>query len=464
MLALTVFLGMAAGGADNSSAQSPAPATFTLPPANSGSPFGSTALNLPSKGYVEQEFLVSGVANRYRIKDPLKTAELVDGGQAYTTRILVRRPTNPARFNGVVVVEWYNVTLGQDIDFVFSGTRNHLLDKGYAWVGVSAQLIGANALKTANPARYGSINLVASNVDPNGGTLDARSDVLSWDVYTQIATALRKPAGPGAARPLGNLRPKLVIAAGESQSAARLSSYYNSIQPLYPDVFDGYLTYDRVFTPQRTDMKAKHLSFGSEVFPAPPPPDTNNLRLWEVAGASHVGLNEISSYIDEQVVRSGLFRPEGAPTSLTKAFHGCETQPVFSRVPNGEVLSAGLAALVAWIKDGKAPPTAPRMIRDSEGRVIRDAEGRVSGGIRLAAYDAPMAKNMGTNTGPGFCGLSGSHLDFTPAELCRRYGAPRNYVAKVTEITHKAVRDGFLLKADGDIIIQQARSVSFICR
>jgi hypothetical protein len=37
-------------------------------------------------------------------------------------------------------------------------------------------------------------------------------------------------------------------------------------------------------------------------------------------------------------------------------------------------------------------------------------------------------------------------------------------VARVTEVTHKAVRDGFLLKADGDIIIQQARSVSFICR
>jgi len=156
-------------------------------------PLAIAALDLPSKGHVEQEFLVSGVANRYRIKDPLKTAELVDGGHAYTTRILVRRPTNPAKFNGIVVVEWYNVTLGQDINFVFSGTRNLLVDKGYAWVGVSAQLIGANALKTANPGRYGSINLAASNADPNGSTLDAAS---ARSRGTSAPRSLRRFGGP----------------------------------------------------------------------------------------------------------------------------------------------------------------------------------------------------------------------------------------------------------------------------
>jgi hypothetical protein len=433
-----------------------------LPPAGSGGPFGATSINLAARGYVEEEFLVHGLANRYRIKDPQATAEVVDRGHGYTTRILVRRPKDPAKFNGVVLVEWYNVTLGQDIDFVFAGTRNHLIDNGYAWVGVSAQLIGANTLKIVNPARYGSINLAASNDDPKGGTLDERFDVLSWDIYTQIAAALRKTATSGTPRPLGSLKPKLVIAAGESQSANRLTTYYDAIQPLYPDVFDGFFTYDRVFRPQRTDMKTKHLSFGSEVFPAPPP-DTNNLRLWEVAGASHVSLDEISPYIDEQVLRSGVFRPEGAPTDLTHAFHGCETQPVFSRVPNGDVLSAGVAALVAWIKDGKTPPTGPRMVRDSEMRVIRDADGRVSGGIRLAAYDAPMSKTQGTNTGPGLCGLSGQHIDFMPAEMCRRYSSPQNYVARVTEVARKAQSDGFLLEVDANRTIQQAKKLAFTC-
>lgn len=92
-------------GTDRSASESVGVATFAIPPAGSGRPFGATSINLPSRGYVEEEFLVRGLANRYRIKDPQATAEVVDRGHAYSTRILVRRPTNPARFNGVVLVE-----------------------------------------------------------------------------------------------------------------------------------------------------------------------------------------------------------------------------------------------------------------------------------------------------------------------------------------------------------------------
>jgi hypothetical protein len=100
---------------------------------------------------------------------------------------------------------------------------------------------------------------------------------------------------------------------------------------------------------------------------------------------------------------------------------------------------------------------------DAQGNLARDSEGRVSGGIRLAAYDAPIAKNLGANSGPGFCVIAGSHQDFTPAELCHRYGSPLNYVARVTDATRKAQSEGFLLKADADRTIREARSVSFAC-
>ena len=438
--------------------------TFTLPPAKSGSPFGSTALQLSSRGYSEEEFLVSGSANRYRIKDPLMSAEKVDGGHDYTTRILVRRPTKPARFNGIVIVEWYNVTGGQDLDFLFGATRNHLLEHGYAWVGVSAQLVGVDALKAKNPARYASLNVTASNEDPAGGTLDDRSDVLSWDIYTQISAALRIP---GRVDPLGGLKPQLVIAAGESQSALRLSQYYNAIHPLYPQVFDGFFLYDRFIGGLRGDINTKIVSFGSEVVRnsfGPAPPDASNIRVWEAAGASHLSLDEIHSYMDEQVLRNGITRgADGAPINLSQTFVGCDNNPIFSRVPNGDVLDAGLEALITWVKQGKAPPTAPRLGADANGKLARDGEGRVSGGVRLAAYDAPIAKNLGVNSGPAFCSLGGSHQDFTPAELCRRYGSTRNYLARVTEVTRKAQSDGFLLKRDADRTIEEARGVSFSC-
>ncbi|MDF0546430.1 alpha/beta hydrolase domain-containing protein [Sphingobium sp. H39-3-25] len=428
-------------------------------------------MDLASRGYVEEEYFVHGQANRYRIKDPLGTAEVVDGGHPYTTRILVRRPKNPSKFNGIVLLEWYNVSGDQDVDFVFAAIRDHLVDEGYAWVGVSAQLQGAEPLKVANPARYASINLAASNEDPHGGILDkptgpprpdAPADVLSWDVYSQIGAALRNSRTPNALRPLGNLRPKMVIATGESQSAFRLTDYYNSIQPLYPDLFEGYLTYDRVMHPQRTDMKAKHLSVGTEAFPSPPP-DNPNLRLWEVAGASHLSFDDVSSYVDEQILRSGIFLPGGKPSNMTSVMKVCAVQPPFSRVPTGEVVSAGLEALIAWVRNGKTPPTAPRMARDGEQKVLRDADGRAAGGIRLAAYDAPMSRTIGSNTGGPYCGIIGSHVDYSAAEMCSRYGSPQNYVARVVAVTRKAQRDGFLLKGDADRTIQQAKRLTFAC-
>ncbi|MDF0546429.1 alpha/beta hydrolase domain-containing protein [Sphingobium sp. H39-3-25] len=448
------------------------PVTFTLPPKNSGKPFGATSMDLAAHGYVEEEFLVNGLGNRYRMKGPLATAELVDGGHPFTSRILVRRPTDPKKFNGIVLLEWFNVSGGQDIDFLYAAIRKHLIDQGYAWVGVSAQAVGANTLKVANPARYGSISVAASNEDPNGGILDrptgppgpdSPSDVLSWDIFTQVGAALRQPATAGAPSPLGNLRPKMVLASGESQSAFRLTDYYNAIQPLYPDVFDAFFTYDRVMRPQRTDVKARHLSIGTEAF-ASPPPDNDNLRLWELAGASHVSANEVSPYLDEQVFRSGLLLYEGKPTTLTdNNLRACKVHPVLSLVPNGDALNAGLEALITWARGGPAPTMAARMARDKEGRLVRDAEGRVSGGIRLAAYDAPMSHSTGTNTGDWFCGIIGSHVDFTPAEMCRRYGSPRQYVHKVTQVSRKAQSDGFLLKADADLTIAQSRRQTFTC-
>jgi hypothetical protein len=88
---------------------------------------------------VEQEFYVSGTADRYAMPGPLAEARVVDGGYHYKTRMLVRRPADSRKFNGTVVLEWYSVTTGQDIDFNYGAAHEYLLRKGYAIVAVSAQ-------------------------------------------------------------------------------------------------------------------------------------------------------------------------------------------------------------------------------------------------------------------------------------------------------------------------------------
>jgi alpha/beta hydrolase family protein len=424
--------------------------------------FSATVLDLDRARYLEQEFYVSGIANRYRISGPLDTAQVIDSGYPYISRILVRRPARAKNFNGTVIVEWYNVTGGQDSDIVFAAIHDHLLREGYAFVAVSAQLVGVNTLRTWSPARYGSLNITASNVDPaTGGQIDARGDVLSWDIYGQVGAALRTGAG------LGGLKPKRVIAAGESQSAARLTAYYNSIQPLHR-VYDAFLTYDRM-GPLRSDIGVKSVSIGTEFLGgiSAPPADTDYSRWWEVAGASHLSTEDLE-YIDPVVKRDGIFRDaSGNPLSLTELLQlppGCQYNSPFSRVPSGHALDMGLEQLIAWIIKDRPPVKVPRFSRDATGKLVRNTEGRVSGGLRLPEYEAPRAENSGVNSGPGFCVLAGHHLDFSEDQLCDRYDSHGGYVKKVLETAHRAERADVLLPADALSSVIDAVKFRFSCR
>src|SRR6266571_7806580 len=61
-------------------------------------------IDLARIGYVEEEFFVSGRANVYDWS-PAGELTVRTAGAPYTTRILVRRPSDPARFSGSVIVE-----------------------------------------------------------------------------------------------------------------------------------------------------------------------------------------------------------------------------------------------------------------------------------------------------------------------------------------------------------------------
>ena len=101
-------------------------------------------------GYTETEFFLTGRANTYLPSGPLgldgKWNKVVDRSQVpYTTRFIVDRPADPARFNGIVWVEWLNVTAGSDLAASVVQGRDHIVATGAAWIGVSAQSTGVNA-------------------------------------------------------------------------------------------------------------------------------------------------------------------------------------------------------------------------------------------------------------------------------------------------------------------------------
>lgn len=435
----------------------------------SGTIFNASPVPLSAQNYSEKEFFISGKANRYRFTDALNNATLIDSGNPYKTRVFVRAPINASAFNGTVIVEWLNVTTGQDIDFIFAGTHATLMKEGYAYVGVTAQRTGIAALAKAQPDRYMGLSLDAPNTDPvDGKILDLGSssslggDVLSWDVFSQVAAAVRSNAGSM----LPGLSVKKVIAAGESQSAGKLTTYYNSIQPMSA-AYEGFLYYDRAGT-LRTDLNVKALSIGTTFFNAvfgAPPADSTNHRWWELAGASHVSLGEMD-YIDTSTRRDGILKNSGGVAiGLTEAVlaGSCSSVPIWSRVPNWAALSGSLTALNQWVTNGILPPTVPRLVVGSNNKVATDTLGRVSGGLRTAAYDVPMATNSGTNSGGGFCVLSGYHQDFTPSQMCAKYGSAANYRGQVRTAVVQNLADKVLNQVDGDRQIAEAASVDFTC-
>lgn len=381
-------------------------------------PWFATWVDLAAAGFVEQEFSVSGSADAYST-----TGELVGSDVAYTTRIIVRRPANPRKFNGTVLVEWQNVTAGYDLDALWS--HIHFLREGYAWVGVSAQRVGVDQLRAWSPTRYGDLDVTG------GGRFVA--DQLSYDVFSQAAKAIRAPSG---VRPLGPLRPRTVLAIGASQSASRMTIYYDAVLPQIEPVFDGYAF---IVGPAPTRVGREpvfQVLSETDVRSPTRPADTDQFRRWEVAGSAHSGNNgrEYRAPLQERDLGA-------APV------YDCD-RPPFSRVPLHHVTAAAYDHLTRWARRGTPPPTADPLVFNPDGTKARDELGLALGGIRLSQLEVPTALNTGDNSGESFCFLFGTHVPFDRQTLDRLYRSHGRYVAAVALTDLRNVRAGYLEPAD----------------
>jgi hypothetical protein len=140
----------------------PMPTVTNLPISDASYPwlsekFTQRPLGLDKAGFVEEEYLVSGKANVYDWDpDPTKDLIVKSKDNPYTTRILVRRPKDPAKFSGTVVVETMNPARGFDMAIMYGWIAEHILDRGDAWIGVSMPGVAAS-LKRFDPVRYSKV-------------------------------------------------------------------------------------------------------------------------------------------------------------------------------------------------------------------------------------------------------------------------------------------------------------------
>ncbi len=117
----------------------------------------------------------------------------------YTTRVIVRRPANRAKFSGVVAVEMLNPSNLFDLNLGWTIHHKQFVRDGDAWVGITAKPVAIAALKNFDPARYAKLswaNPLPLDDPKNCSTVARDSDRetengLVWDMNTQTGAWLR---------------------------------------------------------------------------------------------------------------------------------------------------------------------------------------------------------------------------------------------------------------------------------
>lgn len=435
--------------------------------------------DLEAHGYVEEEVFLDGTATVYdqagRWGDDGRWEVRPARQVPYRTRLLVRRPADPDDFDGTVFVSWLNVGGAFDLDLEWAQLGEELMRQGAAFVGVSAQRLGVDGplgARAWDAERYGSLSLP--------------DDLLGYDVFTHAGRAI---AEPGPVDPLGGLpRDRHLVATGHSEAAQRLVTYLNAFHRS-AQVYDGFLLVSRfrgaaplgtALLPQRGVLDPDDAGPDDPFLPDPlvallsgPPraqirddldvpvfvvlteteavqntgvarPDSERFRTWEVAGAAH---------LDTTATAATRARLERDFPRVPLRQLDCPQPNAF---PTRYALRAAARSMAAWVADGTLPPTASRLSRDDEGRIRRDADGNALGGLRLPDLDVPTATHTGLSDRDGYCGLTGSTVPFSEAELAERYPTEEGYAQALAAAVQDAVDAGHLLPEDAQGIVQSA--------
>lgn len=439
--------------------------TVELPP-DIGNPILHVAnYELAEVGYEQLEFFLSGTAHAFTNTNELLSDglwEIQPGETAeYKTRIVVLRPIDPSDFSGTVFVEWFNATSGQDSASSWRLGHTAVVREGHAWIGVSAQAITIEgskgstkrSLKALNPGRYGS--------------LKHPGDSFSYDIFSQVSQATLKPTTLDV---LDGLSAQQLLATGSAQSGGWLVTYINGIHPLY-NPYNGYLLRNRgrhgsmplsqppqglIDTPDvvtiRDDLNVPVMAVQSETesffLPYDREDDSENFRIWEVAGTSHT-----DKYFYEDAFDDKGDDPRFALV-VESNLNKCE-RPAVNAGPYHWVFNAAITALSNWALNGIAPPQADRLaLSDDESSFEYDVHGNVLGGIRTPHVDAPAAIFSGEGGGgPGLdCFISGTTELFDAAYMASLYSNKSGYVQAVSNAADDAVAKGFLLSPDAELI------------
>ena len=363
-------------------------------------------------GYVTEEFFVSGVAN----------------GQAYKTRILVRRPEPAERFSGIVVAESMH---SNGFAVTFEPARKSVLLRGHVHVEIAAQQGNVNnTLKSFNPERYASLGI------PSGQQAS--------EIIAQVGMLLKSN---GANRRL--------ILQGTSQASGVLRTYQaqKHFQARMSDgspIVEGYLATS---------------TLGSAPMMVVDVPTVHMPTMTEVNSGAASGTLFRRADSDEPGNRYRLYEVAGMPHANGRDTVPLECALPVSDFPWGTMAAMGLHHLVRWADEGVVPPRAAPLEVDNDladgSRLALDANGNVKGGVRNTYVDVPAAM-YGVPNAPAnvfLCAIAGWRVPYNEETLRDLYGNKGGYISRLNRRLMELVREGWMLPEYAEDVRADAQSI-----
>jgi hypothetical protein len=347
-----------------------------------------------------------------------------------------------------------------------------LAELGIAWVGVTAQRVaiegfpgmGHLALRGWDAERYGD--------------LQHPGDDFSFDIFTQAARVVgpdRERHLAGQPDPLGGLPVVRSLATGSSQSALRLRTYVNALQPI-EHAFDGFLlTLDigsgalldttgldlsvplripQAHTRIRDDLDVPVFVVNSEtevprLFPVRQP-DDDRFRLWEVAGTAHIGFPGLGT---EATLRH--LDVHGLPAEVVPQGRAEDTN-LLSHAP---VQRAAFRSMLRWLTEAVPPPAFPLVeVAGDPPAIVRDGAGNALGGVRLPDLEVPIAAHSGVREDEPdvLRRIAGYSRPFQPDRLRSRYRGLQDYLDRYGEALDASIAAGAVVPEDRRELLRTA--------
>jgi catechol 2,3-dioxygenase-like lactoylglutathione lyase family enzyme len=426
--------GCAPGRPTPAQSSGPAPGT-NVPPV----PSLSGPVSGPAKMYPDPA--ISIVPGARRVEDfPYVTEEYFVSGTAndapYTTRIVVRRPSDPAQSSGVAVAEALHAG-GRSL--IFEWSRESILARRHLFVEIVHSAANVTLLKTFNAERYASLSIAQGQTN---------------EILAQVGRLVKSGAAP-----FGPYGVRYATLMGTSASSGTVRNYFpahaSRRQPGGAPIYDGFLL---------TSTNGNEPLAIVDV-PVVQMPTQTEVTTWAEAGIKYRRPDG-----DEPGNRYRLYEVAGMPHNNSRENPGFLNDPCtlpITDFPAGAFTALGLKYLVDWVANGKTPPHAPPIEVDgttaNDGSFLAlDEFGNAKGGIRNVWVDVPVATHgvMGkgkTTAQDRLCLLAGTKVSLKPDQLRRLYKSKDDYVSRVDRRLTELIAAGWFLEEYADAVRADAR-------